>query len=99
MADMQNQQQQIQQQAMMQEQAKQREAEMQAIMRQILTPEARDRLSTVKLAYPEVAAAVEEQLIRLLQMGRIQGQIDDQTIKAILQKVSPQKRDIKIERV
>ncbi len=100
MADMQNaQQQQLQQQAMMQEQAARRDAEIQAVMRQILTPEARDRLATVRLAYPDVAAAVEEQLIRLLQMGRIQGQVDDRTLKAILQKVTPQKRDIKIERV
>jgi programmed cell death protein 5 len=100
MAEMQNaQQQQLQQQAMMQEQAARRDAEIQAVMRQILTPEARDRLATVRLAYPDVAAAVEEQLIRLLQMGRIQGQVDDRTLKAILQKVTPQKRDIKIERV
>lgn len=100
MAEMQNaQQQQLQQQAMMQEQAERREAEIQAVMRQILTPEARDRLATVRLAYPDVANAVEEQLIRLLQMGRVQGQIDDRTLKAILQKVTPQKRDIKIERV
>ncbi|NLK25581.1 MAG: DNA-binding protein [Euryarchaeota archaeon] len=100
MAELQNmQQQQIQQQAMMQEQARRREAEVQAVMRQILTPEARERLGKVRLAYPDVAAMVEEQLIRLLQMGRIQGQIDDQTLKAILQQITPQQREIKIERV
>lgn len=100
MAELQSAQQaQLQQQAMMQEQAARREAEIQAIMRQILTPEARDRLATVRLAYPEVAAAVEEQLIRLLQMGRVQGQIDDHTLKAILHRFTPQRRDIKIERV
>ena len=100
MAELQNmQQQQIQQQAMMQEQARRREAEVQAVMRQILTPEARERLGKVRLAYPDVAAMVEEQLIRLLQMGRIRGQIDDQTLKAILQQITPQQREIKIERV
>ncbi|NLI73375.1 MAG: DNA-binding protein [Euryarchaeota archaeon] len=100
MAEMQGaQQQQLQQQAMMQEQAARREAEIQSVMRQILTPEARDRLATVRLAYPDMASAVEEQLIRLLQMGRIRGQIDDHTIKTILQKMTPQQRDIKIERV
>jgi len=83
----------------MQEQARRREAEVQAVMRQILTPEARERLGKVRLAYPDVAAMVEEQLIRLLQMGRIQGQIDDQTLKAILQQITPQQREIKIERV
>jgi programmed cell death protein 5 len=56
-------------------------------------------LAKVRMAYPDVAAAVEEQLFRLLQMGRIQDQIDEPTLVAILRKVSPQKRDIKIERV
>lgn len=75
------------------------EAERQAIMRQLLTPEARERLAKVRMAYPDVAAAVEEQLSRLMQMGRIQNQIDDATLKAILRQISPQRREIKIERV
>ncbi|AGN26481.1 DNA-binding protein [Candidatus Methanomassiliicoccus intestinalis] len=95
----QSQESQLQQQAMMEERAKQMEAERQAIMRQILTPEARERLAKVKMAYPDVAAAVEEQLLRLMQMGRIQNQIDDATLKAILRQISPQRREIKIERV
>ena len=95
----QSQESQLQQQAMMEERAKQMEAERQAIMRQILTPEARERLARVKMAYPDVAAAVEEQLLRLMQMGRIQNQIDDATLKAILRQISPQRREIKIERV
>lgn len=95
----QSQESQLQQQAMMEERAKQMEAERQAIMRQILTPEARERLAKVKMAYPDVAAAVEEQLLRLMQMGRILNQIDDATLKAILRQISPQRREIKIERV
>ena len=90
---------QLQQQAMMEERAKQMEAERQAVMRQLLTPDARERLGKVRMAYPDVAAAVEEQLIRLMQMGRIRNQIDDATLKAILRQVSPQRREIKIERV
>ena len=70
----------------------------QAIMRQILTPEARDRLATLKMAYPEVARSVEDQLIALVQAGRISQQVDDTTLKAILRKVAPQKREITIER-
>lgn len=90
---------QLQQQAMMEERAKQMEAERQAVMRQLLTPDARERLGKVRMAYPDVAAAVEEQLLRLMQMGRIRSQIDDATLKAILRQVSPQRREIKIERV
>jgi programmed cell death protein 5 len=90
---------QIQQQAMMAERQKQMDAARLEVMRRILTPEARERLAKVRMAYPDVATAVEEQLIQLMQMGRIQNQIDENTLIAILRKVSPQKRDIKIERV
>ena len=87
------------QQAMQQDQMKQVDDQKAAIMRQILTPEARDRLATVKMAYPDVARAVEDQLIRLVQAGQINRQIDEPTLKSILRKVAPQKRDITIERV
>ncbi|HEY3419646.1 MAG TPA: DNA-binding protein [Methanomassiliicoccales archaeon] len=87
------------QQAAVQDQQKQVDEQKAAIMRQILTPEARDRLATVKMAYPDVARAVEDQLIRLVQAGQINRQIDEPTLKSILRKVAPQKRDITIERV
>jgi programmed cell death protein 5 len=93
------QQQQVQQQAMAEQRQQEAEAQRAAIMRQILTPEARDRLATVKIAYPDVAQMVEEQLIRLVQMGQIKGQIDEPTLKQILRRVAPQKREISIERV
>ncbi len=86
------------QQAVMEQQAQAIEAQRQAILRQLLTPEARDRLANVRLAYPEVARTVEDQLIRLAQMGQISSQIDDQVLKQILRKVSPKKREINIER-
>jgi len=86
------------QQAAMEQQAQAIESQRQAILRQLLTPEARDRLANVRLAYPEIARTVEDQLIRLAQMGQISSQIDDQVLKQILRKVSPQKREINIER-
>ncbi|MDH4123542.1 MAG: DNA-binding protein [Thermoplasmata archaeon] len=88
-----------QQQAVVEEeQAKQIEAQRQMVLRQILTPEARERLSNMKMARPEIAEAVENQLIMLAQSGRIQQQIDDATLKQLLQKIIPKKREIKIER-
>jgi len=87
-----------QQQVAVEEQQKQVDVQKQAIMRQILTPEARDRLATLKMAYPEIARSVEDQLIALLQAGRINQHVDDATLKAILRKVAPQKREINIER-
>lgn len=86
------------QQAAMEQQAKAMEMQRQAILRQLLTPEARDRLANVRMAYPEIARTVEDQLIRLAQMGQINSQIDEPTLKQILRRVSPQKREINIER-
>ena len=95
MADLQRQQ---EQQVMAAERQQEVDQQKQAIMRQILTPEARDRLATLKMAYPDVARSVEDQLIALVQAGRINQQVDDVTLKAILRKVAPQKREITIER-
>ncbi|HUT27733.1 MAG TPA: DNA-binding protein [Methanomassiliicoccales archaeon] len=92
-------QQQGENQAAMEQQSQAMEAQRQAILRQLLTPEARDRLANVRMAYPDIARSVEEQLIRLAQAGQINSQIDEPTLKQILRKVSPQKREISIERL
>jgi programmed cell death protein 5 len=84
--------------ALREEQARELEAQKQSVLRQILTPEARLRLSNLKMARPELAEAVENQLILLAQSGRIHQQIDDDTLKQLLQRIVPKKREIKIER-
>ena len=84
--------------AIQEEQAQQLEAQKQSVLRQILTPDARSRLSNLKMARPEIAESVENQLIMLAQSGRIQQQIDDETLKQLLQRIVPKKREIKIER-
>jgi len=86
------------QRAIEQEQAAQIEAQRQAVLRKILTPEARERMGRVALAYPDIARGVENQLIALVQTGRVQSVIDDVGLREILRKVMPKKREIKIER-
>ncbi|TQS85143.1 MAG: hypothetical protein A3208_05075 [Candidatus Methanoprimaticola hominis] len=91
-------QQQAQSQASQQEQAQRMEAQKQGVLRQILTPEARDRLANIRLANPQMAESVEMQLIQLAQSGRLRGVIDDTMLRNILAQIAPQRREITIER-
>ncbi len=74
------------------------EAQRQHILRGILTPEARERLGRLKIAYPDVASQVEDRIIMLVQSGRLNQMIDDATLKEILSRVAPSKREITIKR-
>lgn len=77
-----------------QDQEEQREG----LMRQILMPDARERLARLKMARPEDARALENQLIQLAQSGRLQGRIDDEQLKVLLARLFPNQRDINIRR-
>lgn len=72
------------------------DAQKQAILRQILTEEARQRLANVKLARPQLAEAVELRLIQLSQQNTISEKISDLQLKEILRKLQGQKRETKI---
>ena len=74
------------------------EKQKKAILRAILDMKARERLATIKIARPEVAESIENQLIMLAQSGRLKGKINDQQLKALLAKIIPKKRDITIRR-
>ena len=74
------------------------EAQKQAILRQILTPEARERLNRIKIVKPELAEAVELQLIQLAQAGRLCNVLTDEQLKTILRRLTDKQRDIKITR-
>ncbi len=81
-----------------QEQAKQMEAQKALLMRQILTPEARERLANLRMTRPDVVEQVEDQLLMLVRSGRVSQQIDDYMMRQILRKIMPTKREIKIDR-
>lgn len=62
-------------------QAQEEEARKQQILRQILSSEARERLNTLRLVKPELVDNVENQLIQLASMGRINRVISDAELK------------------
>ncbi len=60
------------------------EAQRQAILRVILTSSARERLANVKLVRPELARLVEDQIIALVQAGRLRPPVDEDIVKELL---------------
>ena len=78
--------------------AAQAQAQRQTVLRQILLPEARERLGRITLAYPDLAQDIENRLLALAQSGRINKAIDDASLRQILRAIVPKKREINIER-
>ncbi len=74
------------------------EAQKRQAMMQLLTPEARARLTNIRLTKPEFVDQIELQLIQLAQMGRVQTKITDDQLKELLRKLAGQKREINITR-
>ncbi|KON33058.1 MAG: hypothetical protein AC479_05735 [miscellaneous Crenarchaeota group-6 archaeon AD8-1] len=78
---------------------KQIEAQKQALLRQILTIESRQRLTNLKMIKPEFTEQIELQLIQLAQMGKIPIPLPDDQLKKILIQLQSRKRETKIRRI
>ena len=77
----------------------QMENQKQSILRRILTPEARSRLTNLQMVKPEFTQQLEMQLIQLAQQGRINIPITDEQLKELLVRLQSGRRDYKIRRV
>jgi programmed cell death protein 5 len=75
------------------------EGQKQALLRRILTPEARRRLTNLNMVKPEFTQQLELQLIQLAQQGRVNLPITDKQLKELLVKLQAGKRDYTIRRV
>jgi len=78
---------------------RQLEAQKQALLRQILSPEARQRLTNLNMIKPEFTQQLELQLIQLAQAGKLPIPISDAQLKQILIQLQSRKRETKIRRI
>ncbi|MGA7076992.1 MAG: DNA-binding protein [Halobacteriota archaeon] len=80
------------------EEIEQAQARRSALLRQVLTPEARERLNSIRLTRPDFADSVESQLLARYQSGKLTGQITDEQLKQLLKQIAPKKQNIRITR-
>lgn len=73
------------------------QAQKEAILRRILTPDARARLTNIKLVKPQFAEQIEMQLIQLASAGRLRSKMTDEQLKTLLKQVQGQERERKIK--
>lgn len=78
--------------------AQELELQKQALLRKILTPEARQRLTNLRMVRPEFTEQLELQLIQLAQNGKLPIPLTDEQLKQILIQLQTNKREPKIVR-
>jgi programmed cell death protein 5 len=75
------------------------EAQKQALLSRILTPEARQRLNNLKMVKSDFTEQIELQLIEMAQTGKLPIPLSDAQLKQILVQLQSRKREIKIRRI
>jgi programmed cell death protein 5 len=75
------------------------EAQKQALLRQILSPEARQRLNNLKMVKADFTEQIELQLIQMAQIGKLPIPLSDAQLKQILLQLQSRKRETKITRI
>lgn len=79
-------------------QRQQAEAQKKAMLRKALTDGARQRLNSVQMSKPQFGEKVEQQIVALAQSGRLQGKIDEEKMKELLQEMKPDSQSFDIKR-
>lgn len=75
------------------------EAQKQALLAKILTPEARQRLNNLKMVKAEFTEQIELQLIEMAQTGKLPIPLSDAQLKSILIQLQSRKRETTIRRI
>ncbi|GBC73452.1 hypothetical protein HRbin04_00854 [archaeon HR04] len=66
------------------------------LLRALLTTEARQRLTNLKMVKPELAKAVEDYIITMGSQGRISRALTDEELKRLLLQMQQSKREFRI---
>ena len=74
-------------------------AELDAAMKQILSPDARSRLASLNLVNPELTTRVKSHLATLSNENRISLPVNDDQLKRILAGLSESRRETRIRRI
>jgi len=74
------------------------EAQKENLLRSILSPEARQRLTNLKMVKPEFSEQLELQLIQLAQQGKIPVPLPDEQLRKILVQLQSRKHEPTIRR-
>lgn len=75
------------------------EAQKEALLRSILSPEARQRLTNLRMIKPDFTEQLELQLIQLAQAGKLPIPLSDEQLKQVLVQLQGRKHEMKIRRI
>ena len=78
---------------------KQQIEQMELVVRNFLSKEALQRYGSLKTAHKEKSLQLLVLLFQAIQKGQIKSEIDDSTLKKVLEQLTPKQREIKIKRV
>ena len=79
-------------------QLRQQLQQLEIMVKQRMTKQALERFGNIKSAHPEKAIQVLAVLGQLIQTGKIE-EIDDDQLKDILMRLTPEKKEFKIKRM
>lgn len=77
-------------------QEQQRKVLRERVLRVLLTSEARQRLTNVRMVKPDVAQMIEDHIIQLASSGKVKSPITDEELKQFLVALQQPKKDFKI---
>ena len=72
--------------------------QLEMVAKQFLSPDAISRYGTLKSAHPEKAIQSLAMVVQLAQQNKLVGKLTDAEYKALLVRLTPQKREIKINK-